>query len=98
MALSITNNQGILEINGNFIGKNAINVQKHFEQLLTQGERIIMSVDHVKKIDRSGVHVLTSLHKKAMKLNKILCIIGQDNKKVAKAFGTNNYILRRDFV
>jgi|GEM_PF-3529964 len=98
MALSMTNNHGIVEIKGNITGKSALNIQHHFEQLLAKGERIIMSLDHVKKIDASGVNILTRLHKKAMQLNTILCIIGQENQKVLEAFGSTSYVLQRDFV
>lgn len=98
MALTITSNYGILEIEGNIIGKNAIAVQQHLENIFSKSEQIILSIGKVKKIDASGVQMLTILHKKAMKLNKIFCIIGKENKKIKKAFGQNSYILRSDFL
>jgi len=97
MALQITNNQGIFEINGKIIAENAKSLQHHFEHLLFCNDMIILSVDKVKRIDASGVTVLTNLYKKAMKSNKVFYIIGKENKKVKKAFGKVNYILRRDF-
>ncbi len=98
MALQITNNYGVLEINGNIVTENAISLQHHVEQLLYISDRVILSVDHVKNIDASGVRVLTNLYKKAMKGNKIFYIIGKENKKIKTAFGKVNYILRSDFI
>lgn len=98
MPLQIKNNQGIFEINGNIIAENVYSLKHHFEQLLVQSERIIISLDHVKKIDAYGVQVLTKLHKMAMKSNKILSIIGKENKTIKKAFGNFSYVLSSDFV
>jgi len=98
MALQITNNYGILEINGSIIKENTSALKNYFENLLGSTDRIILSVDHVKKIDSSGVQVLTKLYKKAILENKIFCIIGKENKVAQKAFGKVNYILRSDFV
>ncbi len=98
MALEITNNYGIMELSGNLIRENTRSLKKHFEQLLVKSDRVILSVDRVTKIDASGVQVLTTLYKNAMKHNKIFFIIGKENKKIQKAFGKVNYILRSDFV
>lgn len=98
MALQITSNQGVFELYGDIMGKNAISLQHHFEHLLFTKDMVVLSVDHVKKIDNFGVQVLTSLYKKAMKNNKIFYIIGTENKKLKKAFSKVNYILRRDII
>ncbi len=98
MALRITNNYGIIEITGNIVGENIRSLKKHFEQLLTKSDQIILSVDHVNKIDASGVQMLTTLYKNAMKRNKVFCIIGKENKNIKDAFGHVSYILRSDFV
>lgn len=98
MALTITENQGIFEINGQLINKNALSLHQHFRKLLNTTEKVIVSLEKVKKIDTQGVHVLTNLHKKAMKSNKIFCIIGGENQNIQNAFGHVNYILRSDFV
>ena len=98
MALHITSNQGVFELNGNIVGKNAISLQHHFEHLLFTKDMVVLSVDHVKKIDSYGIQVLTSLYRRAMKNNKIFYIIGTENKRLQKAFGKVNYILRRDIM
>ena len=98
MALQITNNQDVFEIKGNIVAENARSLQHHFEELLFNSEKVIVCLDKVKKIDAFGVNVLSALFKNAMKNNKIFFIIGKENKIVSNAFGTVNYILRRDFV
>ncbi|WP_299434721.1 STAS domain-containing protein [uncultured Aquimarina sp.] len=98
MALTITNNQGIFEINGSLINKNALSLEHHFHQLMNHKEKIVISLSKVSHVDTYGVRVLTNLYKNAMKSNKIFYIIGKENKKVQKAFGKVNYILRNDFV
>jgi len=98
MSLQITNNYGIIEISGNLVGENTRALKKHFEQLLALSDQVILSIDHVHSIDASGVQVLTALYRNAMKLNKIFCIIGKENKNIQSAFGKVNYILRSDFV
>jgi len=98
MALTITNNQGIFEINGNLISQNALSLEHHFQQILSNKEKIVVCLNKVKCIDTYGIIVLTNLYKSAMKNNKILYIIGKENKKIQKAFGKVNYILRNDFI
>ena len=98
MQLQITNNQGILEIKGTIMNKNVQKVKNHFENILLKYERVIISLDHVQKIDAKGVAVLTKLHNNAMKFNKIFCIIGKENKAVREAFGQASYVLRSDFI
>jgi len=98
MALKITNNHGIFEINGKLINKNALSLQHHFRQLLNQSEKVVVSLEKVRQIDTYGVRVLTNLHKTAMKNNKIFCVIGGDQENIRQAFGSVNYVLRSDFV
>ncbi len=98
MTLLITKNQGIFEIKGSIVAENTQSLQHHFEKLLSNGDKVILCIDKVKKIDAFGVTVLTKLFRNAMKNNKIFFIIGKGNKEVSNAFGNVNYILRNDFV
>lgn len=96
MAIKITQNQGIYEINGSIVAENAQSLQDHFEKLLFSVDKVVLCIDKVKKIDASGVAVLTRLFRNAVKNDKVFYIIGKENKKVSKAFGSVNYILRND--
>ncbi|WP_103071579.1 STAS domain-containing protein [Aquimarina sediminis] len=98
MALKIIKNQEIFEIRGSIVAENAQSLQQHFEKLLHTSDKVILCVDKVKKIDASGVSVLTKLFRSAVESNKIFYIIGKENKKVRNAFGNISYMLRSDFV
>ncbi len=98
MAIQITKNKEIFEIEGSIVAENVRSLQDHFEKLLSKTDKIILCVDKVSKIDSSGVVVLTKLFKTAMKKNKIFYVIGKENEKVKTAFGHVNYILKSDFV
>ncbi|SEL66436.1 STAS domain-containing protein [Aquimarina amphilecti] len=98
MALKITNNYGVYELEGNVEGTNTMSLKHHFEQLMSSSEKIILSLEKVKRIDAHGIQVLTNLYRKAIKKNKIFYMIGSENHMITKAFGKVNYMIRKDFV
>ena len=98
MALKITNNYGIFELEGNVEGSNTLSLKHHLETLMTSSERIVLSLEKVKKIDAYGIQVLTNLYERAIKNNRIFYLIGSENKVIRQAFGKVNYILRQDFL
>lgn len=99
MKLQIKKDQGIFKIEGTIDTKNASSIKNHFQNLIiTKTDRLILCLDQVKKIDKTGVKVLTGLYKSAIQNNRILFIIGRENESVRNAFGKVDYILRSDFV
>ncbi|MBW1297941.1 STAS domain-containing protein [Aquimarina litoralis] len=98
MALKITNKYGIFELEGNVVGKNALSLKHHFEQLMVSSEQIVLSLDKVKRIDPQGIQVLSNLYRRAIKNNKIFYLIGSENDIIKKAFGKVNYMIRKDFL
>lgn len=98
MALQITNNAGIYEINGNLNSQNVLSLNNHFETLLERTKMITLSLNNLIDIDTTAVSAIASLYKKAMSHNKVFYIIGQDNSKINAEFQTQklSYILRRD--
>lgn len=98
MALSITKNQEIYELVGNIKGKNALSLKKHFEEIIRSTEKVVLSLDKVKEIDKHGIQVLNNLCRDAMKKNKVFCVLRSGNNAINQAFGDVNYILRNDFV
>jgi ABC-type transporter Mla MlaB component len=98
MALQITNNAGIYEINGNLNSQNALSLNNHFETLLERSKMITLSLNNLIDIDTTAVSAIASLYKKAMSHNKVFYIIGQENPQISKQFQTEklSYILRRD--
>ncbi|GAA0711084.1 STAS domain-containing protein [Aquimarina litoralis] len=96
MALKITHRYGIFELEGNVVGKNALSVKNHFEQLMLSSEQIVLSLDKVKRIDTQGIQVLSNLYRRAVKNNKIFYLIGAENAIIKKAFGKVNYVIRKE--
>ncbi|MVO08920.1 STAS domain-containing protein [Flavobacterium sp. TP390] len=98
MALHITNNQGIFEINGLLNATNTGLISNYFETIIDKEKMITISLDKVKDIDKVAVKCLGTLYKKAIVKNKIFYIIGSENKKVRDQFKEQKmfYVLRRD--
>lgn len=98
MALQITNNSGIFEINGLLNAQNASSMENYFESLIENAKAVTISLDKIKDIDRVAVKCLGSLYKKAITNNKVIYIIGSENKKVRTLFKQEKmfYVLRRD--
>ncbi|WP_378186551.1 STAS domain-containing protein [Aquimarina sp. W85] len=98
MALSITNTQGIFEINGSLLATNVNCFESHFTQLLKTTEKVIVSLDKLHDIDAYAAQIVTKLYKKAIQSNKIFSVIGKQNNAVQEVFGENSYVLRNDYV
>lgn len=95
MALQITNNSGIFEINGDLNSQNVFSLNNHFNALLDGSKMITLSLNKIKSIDKTAVNAIANLYKKALVSNKIFYIIGQENEKVNQQFHIEklNYIL-----
>ncbi|WP_027395030.1 STAS domain-containing protein [Aquimarina latercula] len=98
MALKITNNYGVYELEGNVEGTNTMSLKHHFEQLMSSSEKIVLSLEKVRRIDAYGIQVLTNLYNRAIKNNKIFYMIGSENDMINKAFGKMNIILKKNFL
>lgn len=100
MALQITNNAGIFEINGDLNAQNVFSLNNHFEALLESTKIITLSLNKLIDIDTTAVSAIASLYRKAMSNNKVFYIIGQENQRINDRFQTEklSYILRRDVI
>ncbi len=100
MKPTITNNSGIFNIIGSIVTENATSIKEHFEKLIDESDEVIINLDKVKSIDFTGVNVLATLYKKAVKDNKALYIIGKGNKNIQQVFDTTkmDFILSRDVI
>ncbi len=96
MALQITENAGIIEINGILNTQNANSLKNYFEALINESTFIIVSLNNVVEIDRSGFEVIINLYKKAFSKNKVFYILGEENKKIMDLFQSQklNYMLQ----
>ena len=96
MALQITENAGVLEINGTLNMQNANSLKNYFEALINQSTFIIISLNNVVDMDKSSFDVIINLYKKALSKNKVFYILSEENKKVIDLFQAQklNYMLQ----
>ena len=96
MALQITNNAGILELNGSLNAQNTNSLQNHFEALINQSSFIMLSLNNIIDMDKTAFQAIIALYKKALAKNKVFYIIGKENQKVVDLFKTEklNYLLK----
>ena len=96
MALQITNNTGILEINGSLNSQNTVSLQNYFEALINQSSFIMLSLNNIVDMDKMAFQTIITLYKKALSKNKVFYIIGKENQKVVDLFEKEklNYLLK----
>ena len=86
MALLITNNAGIFEINGSLNSQNATSLKNYFEALINESSFIVISLHQIIDLDKTGFQVIISLYKKALSKIKAFYIVGYQNQKVVELF------------
>ena len=96
MALKIKENAGVLEINGTLNAQNANSLKNYFEALIEQSNFIIISLNNVIDMDKSGFDIIINLHKKALAKNKVFYMLSEENQKVTNLFHLEkmNYLLQ----
>lgn len=96
MALQITENAGVLEINGVLNTQNVNSLKNYFEALISQSSFIIISLNRVIDMDKSSFDAIINLYKKALSKNKVFYIISEGNQKVLDLFQSEkmNYLLK----
>ncbi len=98
MALQIKETQGIFEILGKISSNNTFFLKRHLEFLIESNESTIISLEKVSALDTSGAHLLEQLYHKAMKGNKIISFIGEQNRNIQQVMTATRtkYILSHD--
>lgn len=86
MALQITNNAGIFEINGSLNSQNSSSLKNYFEAVINESNFIVISLDNIIDLDKTGFQVIIALYKKALSKNKAFYIIGHQNHQVVDLF------------
>lgn len=97
MALQITQNAGILEINGKLNAQNANSLKNYIEALIQTANFIVVSLNNVSEIDYSSFNIIVNLYQKAFEKNKVFYILPEENKKVIDLFKSKNldYMLQK---
>ncbi|QIH39224.1 hypothetical protein DR871_005695 [Flavobacterium petrolei] len=91
MAIQITYNGGVYEINGLLNSQNGESLKNHFETLMIHSNAMVLSLNKVLDIDCNAANILSDLHKKADLCDILFYIIGRENKKVQELFNVLNY-------
>jgi anti-anti-sigma regulatory factor len=99
MSLEIINNKGVFEVCGEFTYENNRKVKEYFNDLLDNYYEVVMCLNKINKIDESAIDVLKFIYRKATKRNKVLFVLGRENKIIKKTFKVFNisYIFRNDY-
>ncbi len=86
MALAITKQSGIYEINGELNYQNMNSIKDYFELLIEKSTYIKMSLNKIKDLDLNGVQFIASLYRKAVEKNKVFFIVGLNSKELVQLF------------
>ena len=86
MALSINENNGIFEVNGNLSASNSYQVKRYFEIMLKMKGNIRISLEKLDSMDIASVFEFRALMSNAGKQGKIVTFDGAKNKKIQGAF------------
>ena len=90
MALVITKQSDIYEINGELNSQNINSFKGYFDFLIEQSAFIKLSLNKVINLDLSGVQFITSLYRKAVAKNKAFFIVDLNNKDLVALFKNEN--------
>jgi len=98
MAIEIKESSGMFEVLGNISYQNMESLKNYFESIIPSSENIILNIEKVSAIDKSGAFMLEKLYKNTVAKNKIISIIGRQNKKITSMMKSTktHYILSND--
>lgn len=98
MALQITNNAGIFELNGELNSQNVSSLNNHFNALLDCSKIVTLSLNKLIKIDKTAIFAIASLYNNALSRNKEFNIVSQKNDSINKLFLSENlnYLLQNN--
>lgn len=86
MALKISKQTGVYEVQGVLNVQNKEALKKHFELLVNNSRCIKFSVSKIKNLDISGVKFISKIYYKALKKGCFLFIVGLRNKELVRLF------------
>lgn len=79
MLLEITNNKDYFKIIGNLNEDNLHIFENTFQNIFEKLDRIVINIEGLNKIDRSGVQAIANLHNQSILKKKKLSLIGLIN-------------------
>jgi len=100
MALEIKENKGIFEVLGKVSSQNLGALKIYFESALDNSDEMVISLEGVTKMDSSSALFFERFYLHAVKQNKVVVLVGQENNDIATIMDITNtdYILSSDRV
>jgi len=98
MAIQLKQNNEVIEVIGALTAENASVLKQHFDTFLKKVDHIILSLDGVSTIGPSGAYTMEQLYLDFIKSDRILQIIGRENKCITQIMKhtKTSYILSDD--
>lgn len=90
MALLITRNNNIFEVEGNLNNTTSSYFIAHLSLSLNSSNGLSIDINKVKEIDSNGIKALEEIFNKAKSWDKPFYIIGENSEKVYDQFKYNN--------
>lgn len=86
MNLEITNKNNVFQVAGTLNKFNVHQFKNEFLNIFEKQNSLIISIENVTSIDRSGVNALAQLHNEALSKHKKLSIIGMGSDDLYEHF------------
>ena len=86
MNLEITSYNNRFQIKGHLNSRNLSTFNAHFVNVFDRVDEILLDIEKVESVDRSGVMALARLHNEAIVKSKRLSILGLGCKELYKFF------------
>lgn len=90
MSLKISEKSGTFFVNGKINTSTLHSFETYFQYNLSQSNKVIMNIDDVIEIDKSGLEIIRSLKNKALLENKMFSVVGYGCKEIYDDFNHNN--------
>lgn len=100
MSLETNQNDSIIQLVGDLSIENVKKLKQHFNFFTNELDEIILNLDDVTLIESEGALAIEELYLDVVKSNRIIQIIGRENKNIAETMSTTktSYILSNDRV
>lgn len=89
MALTITRNDKIFEVEGQINATTASYFKTHFSITLNSLNSLSIDINKVTEIDLSGIQALKAIHNKAITWKKSFYILGNGSKEIYEEFNVS---------
>ncbi|MFD2567403.1 STAS domain-containing protein [Pseudotenacibaculum haliotis] len=86
MAILIENQKNVFNVKGEINQLNAKILKSYVESQFHAYDRVVLNINDVRKIDKAGINILTSLYKVSLLKQKSFSIIGYGCKDIYDEF------------